>query len=140
MNNLKNAQQMRRLLDQWSDNWQAEASRFAESHRDLMPRRITNSQLFGLVDKVRGAEQFHDVTAFLENQATKAERTGRYDVQEFWRQLKGQLSQLKTELKNLLKELPEQDNKKDKERLLILLAGEYVRHLLAQSLFFGVER
>jgi len=131
---------MRLLLDQWSDCWQEEASRFAESHRDLLPRRITNSQLFGLANQVKSAVRFNDVTGFLENQASKAERTGRYNVQEFWLKLSGQLSRLKAELTYFLKELPEQDNKKDRERLLTLLAEEYIRHLVAQCLFFGSEK
>jgi hypothetical protein len=65
----------------WSDRWQAEAARFADGHRDLLPKRITNAQLYGLGNVVRSARRYADIERFIRHQAEKAERAGRLDVQ-----------------------------------------------------------
>lgn len=134
MTGLESTLKLRQLLAAWSDTWEAEASRFAEAHRDLMPRRITNSQLYGLADAVRGVVRFIDLIDFLENQAGKAERAGRYDVHDFWQQLIRELNRLKSESQTILKEIPEQDTKTGKEILLKQLAEQYVRHLVAHCI------
>ena len=122
----------------WSDRWQAEAARFADSHRDLLPKRITNAQLYGLGNVVRSARRYADIERFIHHQAEKAERAGRLDVQGYWNDLKDALGKLRGEAQALLKTLPlsvETDNREALDALHRELARLYVQHLIAHSLY-----
>jgi hypothetical protein len=123
----------------WSDRWQAEAARFADSHRDLLPKRITNAQLYGLGNVVRSARRYADIERFIRHQADKAERAGKLDVQEYWNDLKDALGKLRSEAQALLKTLPLPSgagNWEDLDELHRELAGLYVQHLIAHSLYW----
>ncbi|MCR4407436.1 MAG: hypothetical protein NUW24_11030 [Anaerolineae bacterium] len=125
-------------LAAWSDRWQAEAARFADSHRDLLPRRITSAQLYGLGNVVRSARRYADVERFIKHQAGKAERAGRLDVQGYWNDLVTALSNLRGEAQTLLKGLPvppETDTRQALDALHRELAELYVQHLIAHSLY-----
>ncbi len=122
----------------WSDRRQADAARFADSHRDLLPRRITNAQLYGLGNVVRSARRYADIERFIRHQAEKAERAGRLDVQGYWNDLKDALGKLRSEAQALLKTLPfpaGMDNREGLDALHRELAGLYVQHLIAHSLY-----
>jgi len=122
----------------WSDRQQAEAARFADSHRDLLPKRITNAQLYGLGNVVRSARRYADIERFIRHQAEKAERAGRLDVQGYWKDLETTLGELRGEAQALLKTLPlpvETDNREALDALHRELAGLYVQHLIAHSLY-----
>jgi hypothetical protein len=123
----------------WSDRWQAEAARFADSHRDLLPKRITNAQLYGLGNVVRSARRYADIERFIRHQADKAERAGKLDVQGYWNDLKDALGKLRSEAQALLKTLPLPSgagNWEDLDELHRELAGLYVQHLIAHSLYW----
>jgi hypothetical protein len=122
----------------WSDRRQADAARFADSHRDLLPKRITNAQLYGLGNVVRSARRYADIERFIRHQAEKAERAGRLDVQGYWNDLKDALGKLRSEAQALLKTLPfpaGMDNREGLDALHRELAGLYVQHLIAHSLY-----
>jgi hypothetical protein len=121
----------------WSDRWQAEAARFARSHCDLLPLRITNAHLDGLGNVVRSARRYADIERFIRHQAELAERAGRLDVQEYWNDLEEALSKLRGEAEALLKTLPLPagvDNQ-EVDALHCKLARLYVQHLIAHSLY-----
>jgi len=122
----------------WSDRWQADAARFADGHRDLLPKRITNAQLYGLGNVVRSARRYADIERFIRHQAEKAERAGRLDVQGYWNDLKDALGKLRGEAQALLKTLPfpaGMDNREGLDALHRELAEVYVQHLIAHSLY-----
>jgi len=129
----------RQKVAAWSDRWQSEAARFADSHRDLLPRRITNAQLYGLGNVVRSARRYADIEKFAKHQATKAERAGRLDVQGYWNDLETALGRLRGEAQTLLKNIPlpvEADSRETVDALHRELAGLYVQHLIAHSLYW----
>ncbi|MBO9339247.1 MAG: hypothetical protein J7464_11115 [Chloroflexus sp.] len=122
----------------WSDRWQAEAARFADGHRDLLPKRITNAQLYGLGNVVHSARRYADIERFIRHQADKAERAGKLDVQGYWNDLKDALGKLRSEAQALLKTLPIPSgagNREDMDALHLELARLYVQHLIAHSLY-----
>jgi hypothetical protein len=123
----------------WSDRWQAEAARFADGHRDLLPRRITNAQLYGLGNVVRSARRYADIERFIRHQAEKAERAGRLDVQSYWNDLEDALGKLRSEAQALLKTPPlpaGMDHQEALDDLHRELARLYVQHLIAHSLYW----
>lgn len=125
-------------LAAWSDRWQAEAARFADSHRDLLPRRITNAQLYSLGNVVRSARRYADVERFIRHQAEKAARAGRLDVRGYWNDLAAALGNLRGEAQTLLKSLPlppETDARAALDTLHRELAELYVQHLIAHSVY-----
>ena len=73
---------LRRLVAAWSDQSRKDAAKFVDSRRDLLPRRITSAQLYGLINVVRSAHCFADIQQFVRHQGEKAERSGRLDVQD----------------------------------------------------------
>lgn len=126
----------------WSDRRQAEAARFADSHRDLLPRRITNAQLYGLGNVVRSARRYADMERFIAHQAEKAGRAGRLDVQGYWNDLQTALGNLRGEAQTLLKSLPLPAEIASREAVDALhreLAVLYVQHLIAHSLYWTPE-
>ncbi len=128
----------RQKIAAWSDRWQAEAARFADSHRDLLPKRITNTQLYSLGNVVRSARRYADIERFIRRQAEKAERAGRPDVQGYWNDLKDVLGKLRSEAQALLKTLPSPrtSGREDLDTLHRELARLYVQHLIAHSLYW----
>lgn len=130
----------RQKIAAWSDRWQPEAARFADRHRDLLPRRITSAQLYGLGNVVRSAQLYAEIERFIQHQAAKAERAGRLDVQGYWNDLETALSKLRSEAQTLLKTLPlpaEADSRQTLDALHRELAGLYVQHLIAHSLYWS---
>ena len=138
MSELEYLLKRRQSLASRSDRRQAEAARFADSHRDLLPKRITNAQLYGLGNVVRSARRYADIERFIRHQAEKAERAGRLDVQGYWNDLKDALGKLRGEAQALLKTLllpAGMDNREALDTLHRELAGLYVQHLIAHSLY-----
>jgi len=136
MSELAHLLKRKQSIAAWSDRWQAEAARFADSHRDLLPRRITSAQLYGLGNVVRSARRYADIERFIRHQAEKAERAGRLDVQGYWNDLKDALGKLRGEAQALLKTLPFPAGMDSREALDALhreLAELYVQHLIAHS-------
>ena len=120
----------------WSDCWQAEAARFADSHRDLLLRRITEAHLGGLSNVARAARCYADIERFVRHQAELAERSGRLDVQEYWNDLRDALDGLRGEAEVLLETLPLPAGVDRQEALDDLhreLARLYIQHLIAHS-------
>jgi len=137
MSNLEYLLKRKQRIAAWSDRWQAEAARFADSHRDLLPKRITNTQLYSLGNVVRSARCYADIERFIHRQAEKAERAGRLDVQGYWNDLKDVLGKLRGEAQALLKTLRPAGagSQEDLDTLHCELTRLYVQHLIAQSLY-----
>lgn len=138
MSDLKYPLVRKQMVAAWSDRWQAEAARFADGHRDLLPRRITNAQLYGLGNVVRSARRYAEVRRFIKHQAEKAGRAGRLDVQGYWNDLEAALGKLRSEAQAILKDLPipaEADSQDVLDALHREVAGLYVQHLIAHSLY-----
>lgn len=139
MSDLEHLLIRRHKIAAWSDSRQSEAARFADSHRDLLPRRITNAQLYGLGNVVRSARRYADVEKFVRHQAEKAGRAGRLDVQGYWNDLETALGKLRGEAQSLLKAIPlsaDTDSRQAMDTLHRELAGLYVQHLIAHSLYW----
>jgi hypothetical protein len=129
----------RQKIAAWSDRWQSEAAQFADSHRDLLPRRITNAQLYGLGNVVRSARHYADIEKFIKHQGEKAGRAGRVDVQGYWNNLETALGKLRGEAQAVLKTMPfsvKADSKQTLDALHRELAGLYVQHLVAHSVYW----
>ncbi|MDZ7360747.1 MAG: hypothetical protein ONB46_08485 [candidate division KSB1 bacterium] len=141
MSDLKNTITVRKKIAAWSDRFQSEASNFADRFRELLPRRLTNTQLYSLVNVARSASSYHEIKDFIEHQAGKAERAVRKDVQEYWIELSKGLDKLKPEAVKLLTEIDPRLSK-DREMVDMIvrkLVIEYVKHLVAQSLYWTRE-
>lgn len=143
MSNLEYLLLRKQKIAAWSDRWQAEAARLADGHRDLLPRRITNAQLYGLGNVVRSARSYAEVENFIRHQAEKAERAGRLDVRDYWSYLAASLGEIKKEARTILRELPlppEANTQDELNALHLELVGLYVQHLIAHSLYWTPER
>lgn len=144
MSKMEYALRLRRLMARWGDRLQKPASQFSDDHRDLLPRRITNAQLYGLYNIVRNSRSFADIHRFIRHQEEKAGRAGRRDVQEYWKELLETLSGLKSKAQALQEQaslLPAaEDPKSALDALHCQLVEEFVRHLIAHSLYWTPER
>lgn len=133
---------LRQVIAAWSDRVQTEAAGFADKHRDLLPRRITNAQLYGLANVVRSAHNYSQIQRFVEHQGEKASRAARGDVQAYWADLGKNLTALRGEAQRLLKQVPLEPGSRPPQSLDALhrqLASEYVQHLIAHSLYWTPE-
>lgn len=141
MSNLIHVLTLRQVLTVWSDGVEKEANKFADEHRDLLPRRITNSQLYGLANIVRSAYRFNDIKNFIQHQEEKAERSNRPDVHGYWLALGKKLSELQDEAQKLLQQAGFVFDKKDKKKALDELHRQmvetFVQHLIAHSLYWS---
>lgn len=144
MNEIGYTLRSRFLVARWSDRLQKPASKFGDDHRDLLPRRITNAQLYGLYNIVRNTRHFSDIRRFIQHQGEKAGRAGRWDVKGYWEDLLKMLNDLKEEAKTLHEQtgpLPAaEDPKSALEALHCQLVEEYVQHLIAHSLYWTPQR
>jgi hypothetical protein len=139
MSDLRGVLALKQSVAVWSDRWQAKAARFVDDHRDLLPRRITNAQLYGLRNRVENARSCSDIRQFAQHQAEKAGRAGRTDVQEYWSDFMGVLDKLESEAQLLLNQeaLRRQiDSQTALDALHRDLVGIYVQHLIAHSLYW----
>jgi hypothetical protein len=119
------------------------ASGLAEQFRDLLGRKIGNAQLSGLNNIVQCAPSFDQVKKFVEHQGKKAERAGRFDINEFWEAVGKALAGLENEAWKLATEaglsVPPKGSKPHELRraldpLFLRLAREYVQHFVTHSL------
>jgi hypothetical protein len=144
MNDVAYILRLRQLMAAWSDRSEKEARRFADDHRDLLPRRITNAQLYGLYNIVRNAHRFDDIRHFIRHQGDKAGRAGREDVQDYWQNLEKTLSNLQAEARHLQEQAgplpPAEGPKSALDALHCQLVEEFVQHLIAHGLYWTPER
>jgi hypothetical protein len=128
---------LRNLIAQWTDQNEGKAAGFADSHRDLLPRRITNSQLYGLANVVRSARNYVDLKYFIEHQADKALRRGRKDEQGYWLDLGKALASLKDEAYRMLAQISSKlaSNKEYLEQTHRQLSSIYVQRLIEHSFY-----
>jgi hypothetical protein len=128
---------LRNLIAQWTDQNEGKATGFADSHRDLLPRRITNSQLYGLANIVRSARKYADLKYFVEHQADKALRRGRKDEQGYWLDLGKALASLKDEAYRMLAQISSKlaSNKEYLEQTHRQLSSIYVQRLIEHSFY-----
>ncbi|HDQ73752.1 MAG TPA: hypothetical protein ENN19_16885 [Chloroflexi bacterium] len=132
---------VRRLVAIWSDRSQKEAAKFVDGRRDLLPRRITSAQLYGLADVVRSAHRFTDIQKFTRHQGEKAERAGRLDVRDYWVEMEKALRDLRKDAENLCQQAgpppPKVSEKPALDELHCKLVNEFVKHLVAHSLYWS---
>lgn len=141
MNDLAYTLTVRRLVAIWSDRSQKEAARFVDGRRDLLPRRITSAQLYGLADVVRSTHCFADIQQFVRHQGEKAERAGRLDVRDYWGEMEKALCDLREDAEKLWQQAgpppPKVSEKSALDGLHCKLADEFVQHLIAHSLYWS---
>jgi hypothetical protein len=139
---------LRREIAAWSDRAQKSAAAFAEEYRDLLPRRITNAQLAGLNNIVQATTMLDQVKKFIDHQREKASRTGYEDVPIYWQELNKVFTALRPDAEKLLNAIgisaPSDPKSKEYKALLdevcLLLAREWVQHLVAHSLLLGISK
>ncbi len=127
------------LLALWSDRVQAQATKFADDHRALLPRRISNAQLYGLWNVVRAARRFSAIKTFVDHQIEKASRRGQSDVQDYWNSLGKEFDQLGGEASELLKQLSlplEPERRATADELHCDLIKLFVQAFVAQSVYW----
>lgn len=129
---------LRRLVAAWSDHWQSEAAKFTDSHRDLLPGRITNAQLYGLSNVVHSTHHYAYIKKFIEHQAEKAGRWGRLDAQGYWNDLINILNKLRSEAQSILQQLslPKASSAMILDKVHYELVIAFVQHLIAHSLYW----
>lgn len=141
MSDITSVLTLRKQMAIWSDQAQKEAAKFADAHRDLFPRPITNAQLYGLLNMARSAHRFSEIQRFIQHQREKAERAGRPDMHGYWTDLDKALNSLKTETKQLWRQvevLPPATNESVLlDELHRQLSIEFVQHLIAHSLYWS---
>lgn len=136
---------LRPLIAAWSDGQgQNQATALADEYRDLVPRRITSAQLYGLQQVVHAAKNLEQVKKFIQHQGKRAKDAGRLDVAEYWdglhRTIEG-LGEQAVELAiqgGMVLETT-QSKRKSASRvpawLALWLAQDFVQHLVAHSLY-----
>jgi hypothetical protein len=94
-----------------------------------------------LGDVVRSAHRFSEIQQFVGKQGEKAKRAGRMDVQDYWVAVEKALHGLRKDAENLWQEaVPPPAKVSEKSVLDALhckLAAEFVRHLIAHSLYWS---
>ncbi len=132
---------LRRLVAAWSDQSRKDAANFANKHRDLLPRRITSTQLYGLVNIVRNAQRFGDIQRFIRHQREKAERAGRQDVADYWKEMEQVLNNLRNDARELQRQAgslpPTISPKSALDTLHRQLTEEFVQHVLAHGSYWS---
>ncbi|MCZ7575152.1 MAG: hypothetical protein M5U01_41920 [Ardenticatenaceae bacterium] len=133
---------LRHKLAAWSDQREPHAVQLVEQSHDLLPKRITNAQLSGLENIVGQAPTYREIRAFLDNQATRANKGGRLDVAGYWNALAEVLSMLRREAEQLWSEvapadLADRQRRAAIDELHVRLVREYVQHLVAHSLYLA---
>ena len=109
-----------------------------ERHRLLRPRRLANAQLAGLNEVVRMASGLAEIAEFVSRQATRAGRAGRLDVQAFWDDLRQALEVVTNLASRRSGEEPASPG--ETEQLALLLAREFMQHLISHAYFIADVR
>lgn len=132
MNNIPAFLVLRRRLASWSDAHLEEACAFVKTYAEvMMTRELGNSQLHGLANLARNVPEYAEFTKFLQHQATKAERTGKVKIQQFWQALKAKFDSFRGEAERLTQGLSREQSVDEIHRRLVLF---FVQHLIAESL------
>ncbi len=116
----------------WSDAHLAEARAFVRSYAELIPRDLSNAQLYGLANITRSVKQYAGLAAFLKNQMTKAERAGKSKMQDCWQNLNAKLNGYRAEAANITRAAGLRPDQADAVHLQ--LAQRFVQHLIAEAL------
>ncbi|MCI0692466.1 hypothetical protein L0337_10745 [candidate division KSB1 bacterium] len=132
MMNPSSSKNLHERIAAWSDAHLAEARAFVQSYAELIPRDLSNAQLYGLANVARSVKQYADLAAFLKNQMTKAERSGKSKMQDCWQRLNTKLTGYRAEAANITHAAGLRPDQVDAVHLQ--LAQRFVQHLIAESL------
>jgi hypothetical protein len=136
MSDFYESKRLRQKIAAWSDDSLSDARALVATYAELIPRDWTSAQLYSLQNVVRSFQNFTQVELFLKNQAAKAERAGRQNVQACWQALLSKLSSYRDDAIHIVREvvpqgLDRESRLNDVYRQLLL---RFVQHLIAESL------
>ncbi len=124
----------RQMLIRWSDGQGVTlAVELAERHAHLLPRRITNAQLFGLSGIAQAIDDPDGVIAFIQHQGERALRANRHDVKSYWDDVRQTLESLREEAVRLAAKA----DVSLEPPLIMEMMREFVQHLVVHSLYIG---
>lgn len=136
---LEQAQKLRERIANWSDKNLHDARAFVESRKELISSRdLTNAQLHGFLNVVRNVKDAGDIKKFIQNQAMKAERAGKFKekMHEFWLALQIRCEAVQSEAAIIAREVdpkwagqPERAAKIHQQ-----LLQKYMQHVIAEKL------
>ncbi len=134
---------LHRRLAAWSDGpGYRQACELADSHRHLLPRPVTPSQLHGLRNVVAAESAPEQVKRFTRHQAQKAERRGDLELRDYWQAVGKALSGLQATAEELWAaiggealDLPKKQQKSARDEIHMQLMRAFVQHLVAHSVY-----
>ncbi|MCL4703991.1 hypothetical protein KJ068_02455 [bacterium] len=136
---LEQAQKLRERIANWSDKNLHDARAFLESRKELISSRdLTNAQLHGLLNVVRNVKDAGDIKKFIQNQAIKAERAGKFKekMYEFWKALQDRSEMIHAEAAAIARDIDQRwANQPEREaRIYQQLLQKYMQHMIAEKL------
>ncbi len=112
-----------------------------QDHVGLLPKPITNAQLFGLANLVGQTPAFSHIREFIKNRQDRAAKLdGKEKVTAYWGELLKDLEGLKKHAESLFESFTDQERKASLRKdgidyLHVRLSCEYVTHLVSNSLY-----
>ncbi|NUO83955.1 hypothetical protein HUU05_28100 [candidate division KSB1 bacterium] len=136
---LEQAQKLRERIANWSDKNLHDARAFVESQKELIfSRDLSNAQLHGFLNVVRNVTDAGDIKKFIQNQAIKAERAGKFKekMYEFWKALQDRSEIIRAEAAAIAREVDHRwANQPEREtRIYQQLLQKYTQHVIAEKL------
>jgi hypothetical protein len=132
MMNSSSSKNLHERIAAWSDAHLAEARAFVQSYAELIPRDLSNAQLYGLANVARSVNQYTHLAQFVKNQMTKAERAGKSKMQDCWQNLDAKLAGYRAEAASITRAAGLRPDQADAVHLQ--LAQRFVQHLIAESM------
>jgi hypothetical protein len=132
MMNPGSSKNLHERLAVWSDAHLTEARAFVQSYAELIPRDLSNAQIYGLANVARSVNQYAHLAEFVKNQMRKAERAGKSKMQDCWQSLNAKLTGYRAEAVNITRAAGLRPDQADAVHLQ--LAQRFVQHLIAESL------
>ncbi len=134
---------LRTQIVKWSDSHLLDARHQIAANKDLLSKSdLTNSQFHGLMNFVRNAKSFNDIASFIQNQGAKAERAGKYRLNEFWTILNKRLSTYRSDAQAILR-AANSSWANDNQRIDSIhrqLVIKFVQHLIAEMSIHASRR
>lgn len=103
-------------------------------------RQLPQTQINGLLN-VSLANSYHELEGFIEHQRTRT-TWHREDthIPDFYKRLAQKLKQLESFALSLMKSREGQSSQEDLQTLKMLLAREFIQHVLAENAYMGATR
>lgn len=103
-------------------------------------RSLPSTQINGLLN-VSLANTYDRLEEFIEHQSKrKTWRREDAHIPDFYKRLANKLKQLETHALSIMKSIAEEPSREDMQALKMLLAREFIQHLLAENGYMGVTK